>query len=92
MKTKKIVDKLKYWYNSIWNYFHFKNKVREAKRLNKLTGKRYFVVPATNHSLCVVDNTYIKLYNKQKGVKKININDLIRMSYFATQTRPLVKS
>jgi hypothetical protein len=83
---------IKYWYNSVWNYFHFKMKVREAKKLNKLTGKRYFVVPQTNHSLTVVDNTYIKFYNRQKGVKKININDLIRMAYYATETRGLTQS
>lgn len=88
---KKIKNKIVRLFNSyIWNPMHFKWMKNKANRLNKLTGKRYFVVPATDTSLMVVDNNYVKFYNKQKGVKKIDIYDLIKMSYYATSTRSLV--
>lgn len=90
---KNLTAKATYYYNSIWNYFHFKKNVRKAKKLHNLTGKRYFVVPATEQTLMVVDNTYIDHYNrfvKKNGGKKININDLLRMAYFATSCESIV--
>lgn len=67
----------------------FKALCDKADSLSKKTGKRYFVVPATKDTLTIVDSTYRKAYNRQKGVKKININDLIRMAYYATSSRSL---
>lgn len=91
--------KIVYWYNSVWNHFHFKNMCRKANKMHKMTGKRYFVVPKTDTSLMVVDNEYIKQYNKfmskQKKanrVKKITIKDLIEMSYYCTSTKGLVRN
>lgn len=78
-------------YNSyIWNPLHLWWMKKQADQAHKETGKRYFVVPATENRCMVVDNTYIKYYNRQKGVKKINIHDLIKMAYYATSTRSLV--
>jgi hypothetical protein len=78
------------WNSYIWNPLHFRYMKSRANEYNKKTGKRYFVVPHTETRCMVVDNDYIKHYNKQKGIKKININDLIRMAYYATSTRALV--
>lgn len=61
----------------------------EANRLHRISGKRYFVVPKSETECIVVDNVYIKAYNRQKGVRKINIHDLIKMAYYATPARGL---
>lgn len=72
-------------FNTWWNTYHFWSKKREAERLHKLTGKQYFIVPKTKTSLMVVDNTFIKYYNKNapKG-KRITHPDLLKMCYYKT--------
>ena len=82
-----------------WVYLEIKNyilnkielrKFNKAKKtadhLHATTGKRYHVVPSGKNKLAVVNNDYIKLYNKTKGVKKkINIHTLIKLSYYSTK-------
>ena len=77
------------WNSYIWNPIHFRAMKKRANLYHEKTGKRYFVVPMTATRCTVVNNDYIKSYNKQKGAKRININDLIRMSYYSTSTRAL---
>lgn len=79
------------WIHQQINYI--RNRIRmwyyctEADRRHKLTGKRYFVIP-DGKKLKVVDNDYIKLYNKAAAhlkCKKINIKDLLEASYYVTE-------
>lgn len=96
-KLKQLKTKVVWLWNSyVWNPIHLRAMKRKANKLHQMTGKRYFVLPATQTKLMVVDNTYIKNYNKaikkEKGYKKININDLLNMAYYATSTRSLVKT
>jgi len=98
MSNQIFMKQFKTWiifeYNTIHNYISFWYAKRKANRLHKLTGKRYHVVPKTKTSLMVVDNTYINHYNKcvkAKG-KQININDLLRMSYYSTPAQGLNRS
>lgn len=79
------------WNSYVWNPLHFRYMKNKAIRMHKITRKRYFVVPKTETSLTIVDNNYINFYNKQKGVKKININDLIRMAYYATPAKGITQ-
>lgn len=83
-RLKAILAWFKFEYNSIVNFINFWYMKRKANKLHKSTGKRYFVVPKTDTSLIVVNNTFIDSYNKIKGIKKINIHDLITMSYYST--------
>jgi hypothetical protein len=96
MKTLKA-KVLWLWNSYIWNPLHLKSNIRKANKMHLMSGKRYFVVPISDTRLAVVDNTYVNDYNRfaskqRKGskIKKININDLIRMAYYATSTRRLV--
>jgi hypothetical protein len=77
--------------NTIWNYIHYRYMKKKADRLHKLTGRRYFVVPKTANSLTVVDNSYIKYYNKVNKNKQITIVDLINMSYYATSVQGIIR-
>jgi hypothetical protein len=58
-----------------------------------MTGKRYHVVPGQGKELLVIDNTYIKQYNKQIKVKahKINVYDLILMAYYSTPEKGITR-
>ena len=91
IKETKVIQWIIYHYNSIHNTINLKLKSRKADRLHKLTGKRYFVVPATDTTLMVVNNDYVKHYNKHSGQKKITFHDLIKMAYYYTSTRPPTK-
>ena len=89
----KLLKWIKFEINSLLNYYNFWRMKRAANKKHKITGKRYHVVPKSNDSLMIVDNTYIKFYNKAvKGKsKKITINDLIRMSYYSTSAKGLTR-
>jgi len=86
-----MIKDLKNWfifqYNSIWNYFHFRYMKRKAEKMHKITGKQYFVVPKTKKSCMVVDNSFIKAYNKSvpKG-KRIKHVDLLKLCYYKTSS------
>jgi len=82
---KTIKEWFIFWSNSIWNTFHFGYMKRKAKKLHKLTGKQYFVVPKTQTSCMVVDNSFIKAYNKNvPKSKRIRHIDLLKMCYYKT--------
>ena len=82
---KKIKDFFVFEFNSLLNYYNFWKMKRKADKLHGMTKKRYHIVPVSETKLTVVDNSYIKWHNKQKGIKKINIHDLIKMSYYSTK-------
>ena len=88
---KKLLNTLKFEFNSLLNSYNFWKAKRKAIKLHKLNGKRYHVVPASNTTLVVVNNDYIKRYNKaiKNKRKKINISDLIKMSYYSTPVQGL---
>ena len=87
---RRLFNRVIWAYNSyIWNPLHFRYMKHKAMQMHLKTKKRYFVVPMTETRLTVVDNNYINFYNKQKGVKKINIFDLIKMAYYATPAKGL---
>lgn len=85
---KKIKQWIIFQFNTLWNSIHFWMKKREANKLHKLTGKQYFVVPASKTSLMVIDNSYVKWHNKiaskTKGMKKITHPQLLRDCYYKT--------
>ena len=93
-KIKILTDSIKFEYNSILNSFFFWKMKRKANKMHKLTGKRYHVVPKDNTHLMVVDNSFIKRYNKAvKGKsKKITIHDLLKMSYYSTPIEGITRN
>lgn len=82
---KKVKDFFVFEYNSLWNKYIFWKMKRKADKMHGMTKKRYHVVPISETELIVVDNSYIKWHNKQKGIKKITVYDLIEMSYYSTK-------
>jgi hypothetical protein len=74
-----------YQYNSVYNWVIWTNAKNKADRMHKLTGKRYFVIPRKG-GLMVVDNDFVKFYNKNIKQKKdhIDIKRLLEMCYYAT--------
>ncbi len=81
------------WINSqlilFWNTIQFRWYKYEADRMHELTGKRYFVIPKSDSRLSVVDNNYIKRYNKAASklhFNKITFLDLIESCYYCTTT------
>lgn len=78
---------LKQQFNYLWNRIRFWYFCNEADRMHKLTGKRYFIIP-DGEKLKIVDNDYIKLYNKAAShlkCKKINIHNLLEACYYCTE-------
>jgi hypothetical protein len=62
-------------------------KKYQARQAHKLTGRQYHVVPSTKSRLKIVNNDFIGYYNKaasKNGYKKINVNDLLKMSIYTT--------
>lgn len=68
---------------------------KRADRLHEMTGKRYFVIPDSAGGMVVVCNTYIDTYNKTMKkfgkTKRIDITDLLKMSYYATSLNGIVR-
>ena len=85
LNFKKIKAFFVFEFNSLLNYYNFWRMKRKANKLHLMTKKRYHVVPMTETKLMVVDNNWIKHYNKYTTGKKINIHDLIKMSYYSTK-------
>lgn len=92
VNTRKMKKWIIYQFGTIYNYVNFWLKKKEADRMHKTTGKRYHVVPAGKYSLRVVDNTFVALYNKSvPKAKRIDIKDLLHMSYYSTSLEPLTR-
>jgi len=74
-----------FWYNTLWNSVHFWYLKIQANRLHKLTGKQYWIVPKTETSCMVVDNSFIKEYNRlAPKSKRIDFVNLEKMAYYCT--------
>ena len=98
MDAKYWLRKQWHWFLEIiymkWNNYHFNQKKKEADRLHKLTGKRYYVLPISKSRLGVVNNEYLKVYNKwaaHNNRKKIRLPDLLDMAYYHTPQEPLTR-
>lgn len=87
----KIIKALKFELNSLRNSYDFWKAKRKAIKMHKLTGKRYHVVPFSDKKLGVVDNTFVKSYNRTVNGKrnKITIDKLLKMSYYSTPVQGL---
>jgi hypothetical protein len=65
---------------------YLKRMIAEAKRMHLITGKRYHVVPELlSNKLLVVDNDYIKSYNRLIKGKRVTGIDLIKMAVYSTK-------
>jgi len=63
-------------------------KIEEAEQKHRETGKRYHVLTGTDDKFVVVDNAILATYNrmaKKRGVAKIDIVDLLKMSHYSTK-------
>ncbi len=76
------------------NKYSFWRMKRKAIRLHELTGKRYHVIPVTETSLMVVDNTFVKAYNKTINGRnnRITFHDLINLSYYSTPVQGITRN
>jgi hypothetical protein len=83
---------IKFEYNSILNSIAFWINKREADKRHKSNGRRYHVVPATSTRLIVVDNSYIKHYNKHSKGPKLTIVKLLEMSYYSTPVQGITRT
>lgn len=90
---KKLFKAIKFELNSIINSFNFWKAKRKANKMHRLTGKRYHVIPQSDGKLTIVDNEFIKHYNRVvKGKsKKITIHDLLKMSYYSTPVQGITR-
>ena len=61
--------------------FYFAKK--KADTMHTMTGRKYYVVPA-GKKLQVITSDVIKVFNKRTK-QKMNINDLLKMSYYSTK-------
>jgi hypothetical protein len=89
-----MIKKIKGWF--IFKYYWYKRKLQfkaakaKADQMHLMTGKRYFVVP-TGRKLQVVDNTVIKVFNKNVKTSKLDINDLLKLAYYYTPEKSLTR-
>jgi len=63
---------------------YIKSKIREANRLFLETGKRYFVIRVANDKLMVVNNEFLKEFNKLSK-KKVTCKSLSEHSIYYTR-------
>lgn len=68
------------WYKRKIQFYFAKKK---ADTMHAMTGRKYYVVPA-GKKLQVVTGDVVKVFNKRMK-KKLNINDLLKMSYYSTK-------
>ena len=62
----------------------FNLAIRKANNRWKSTGRRHFVLMDEKANLLVVDNSFIKQYNKINKNKKIDNVKLMEMALYAT--------
>lgn len=63
---------------------YLKRMIAEAKRMHLITKKQYHVVPIENGRLEVVDNLFLKNYNKADKSGKITGVELRKMALYST--------
>jgi hypothetical protein len=82
-----IAGTIAFEWNSWMNSIRFKYAKRKADKLHKRDGKRYHVIPAGN-KLAVVNNEVIKHLNKKlPKAQRIDIRDIMGMSYYSTSVK-----
>lgn len=64
---------------------YLKGMIQEAKRMHLITKKQYHVVPLDDGKLKVVDNDFIRNYNRVEGMKHVNAIDLRKMAVYSTK-------
>ena len=70
----------------------FKKHCLEADRKHAIDGKRYFVIPAGDLELIVVNNDWLKSYNRMVPKnKRISFKQLIEQSYYCTSSKSPVR-
>ena len=89
ISNSKLITKIKNNYKVRKFKRNLKIKKKEADNKHILNGgRRYHVIRTTGARLIVVDNTFVKRYNKKisklKKGKKITIKDLIELSLYTT--------
>ena len=71
------------WYKRWVSRRSLKSAVRRANKYAKQTGRRYYVVRLSISGLAVVDNAFMKVYNRKAAVK-INAHQLQTMALYST--------
>ena len=69
------------------NKLYLKKMINRAELLHSTNNKRYHIIPlkkGNGRKLIIVDNTFIKEYNK-KAKRKITIADLLELAYYSTK-------
>lgn len=73
------------YFKQKWAIYYFKQKKKEALRLNQATGKRFYVVPGKKGKLNIITREVMKEYNKNKPKnQRINIDSLLRLAVYVT--------
>lgn len=73
----------------IFKYFWYKRKIqfyfakKKADTMHAMTGRKYYVVPS-GKKLQVITSDVIKVFNKRTK-QKMNVHDLLKMSYYSTK-------
>ncbi len=83
----KFLTWLVFQINARANTRYLNRMIKQADLLHSTNRKRYHVIPlekGAGRKLVIVDNTFIKEYNK-KAKKKINIHDLLELAYYSTK-------
>ena len=71
--------------NDILNSLSYRKHRRKADKLHKKTGKRYFVIPESDTKCIVVNNDWLKYYNRKvPKSKRLTFKELCEMAYYST--------
>jgi hypothetical protein len=81
---KKLIKKITFWINSIYNTWYFKHMCKKADREFFISGKPRWVVPV-GKKLEVVDAGWLDQYNKavKKGQRLTNYQ-FSKLAYYYT--------
>ena len=79
-----IGKEIKYNVNSFLNFYNWWKVKRRALRAHKYTGLQHHVIPSGPTTLTIVNNRWLKWYNKNTTGKKIDIKTLLESAYFST--------
>jgi hypothetical protein len=81
---KKLIKKITFWINSLYNTWYFKHMCKKADKQMFITGKRHWVVPV-GEKLKVINKDWLNTYNKmvEKG-QRIDIYQLSKIAYYET--------
>lgn len=71
------------WYKKWISKRSLQRSIRRANKNAMETGRRYYVVRVSGGKLAVVDNSFMKIYNRNAKVK-IKAVDLAKMTLYCT--------